>query len=57
MPSGKSNILDAFVFALGELSGNKFEGDVLRKSILLENMPENEIRAQKEFVFTRFESC
>ena len=32
-----------------EVSGNKFEGDVLGKNILLENMPENEISAQNEF--------
>jgi hypothetical protein len=32
-----------------EVLGNKFEGDVLGKNILLENMPENEISAQNEF--------
>ncbi len=32
-----------------EVSGNKFEGDVLGKNILLENMPEKEIKAQNEF--------
>ena len=32
-----------------EVSGNKFEGDILGKNILLENMAENEISAQKEF--------
>lgn len=32
-----------------KVSGNIFEGDVLGKNILFENMPENEINAQKEF--------